>query len=76
MIMKILLVIAIFIITNHVQKKRYQKRLDNLQFFGMQVETKGKDVEITVATSEGMYQMETDKEMFKKKVKAGLKEEL
>ncbi|PQC93486.1 hypothetical protein CUN38_04920 [Enterococcus faecium] len=76
MIMKILLVIAIFIITNHIQKKRYQKRLDNLQFFGMQVETKGKDVEITVATSEGMYQMETDKEMFKKKVKAGLKEEL
>lgn len=75
MIMKILLVAAVFIITNHIQKRRYQKKLDNLTFLGMAVKSKGKNAQITVATSEGMYEMETDKEMFIKKVKAGLKEE-
>ena len=76
MIAKILLVVAIFIITNHTQKRRYQKKLDNLTFFGMAVKSKDDDVQITVVTSEGMYKMETDKEMFIKKVKAGLKEEV
>ena len=45
-------------------------------FLGMAVKSKGDNAQITVATSEGMYEMETDKEMFIKKVKAGLKEEV
>ena len=76
MIMKILLVVAVFIITNHIQKRRYQMKLNNLTFLGMAVKSKGDNAQITVATSEGMYEMETDKEMFIKKVKAGLKEEV
>lgn len=43
MIMKFLLVVAIFIITNHIQKRRYQKKLDNLTFLGMAVKSKGKN---------------------------------
>ena len=75
MIAKILLAVAIFIITNHIQKRRYQKKLDNLTFFSMAVKSKDDDVQITVVTSEGMYKMETDKEMIIQKVEAGLKEE-
>lgn len=76
MIMKILLVVAIFVVTNHIQKRRYQKKLGNLTFLGMAVKSKGKNAQITVATSEGMYEMEADKEIFIKQVKAGLEEEV
>ena len=76
MIMKILLVVAIFIITNHIQKRRYQKKLDRLTFRGMGLKKEGEIVEITLLTSEGVYQMDADKEVFIEKVKGALKEEL
>lgn len=76
MIMKILLVVAVFIITNHIQKRRYQKKLDNLTFLGMGLKKEGEIVEIVLSTNEGVYQMDADKEIFVEKVKGALKEEL
>lgn len=76
MIMKVLLVVAIFIITNHIQKRRYQKKLDRLTFRGMGLEKEGEIVKITLLTSEGVYQVDSDKEIFIEKVKDALKEEL
>lgn len=76
MIMKILLVVAIFIITNHIQKRRYQKKLDNLTFLGMGLKKEGEIVKITLSTNEGVYQIDADKEIFVGKVKDALKEEV
>ncbi|MDV4829841.1 hypothetical protein NNG48_07000 [Enterococcus faecium] len=72
MILKILLVVAIIIITNLIQKRRYQKKLDELQFLGMSVENKGELVEIKLKTTEGIYSVEAYKRQFIKKVEAGL----
>lgn len=72
MIIKILLVVAIIIITNLIQKRRYQKKLNELQFLGMAVENKGELVEIKLATTEGVYSVEAHKRQFIKKVEAGL----
>lgn len=76
MTMKILLVVAIFIITNHIQKRRYQKKLDNLTFRGMGLKKEGEIVKITLLTSEGVYQVDSDKEIFIEKVKDTLEEDL
>lgn len=76
MIMKILLVVAVFIITNHIQKRRYQKKLDNLTFRGMGLKKEGEIVKITLLTSEGVYQVDSDKEIFIEKVKDALEEDL
>ncbi|HGF8196836.1 TPA: hypothetical protein QFF40_000286 [Enterococcus faecium] len=76
MIMKILLVVAVFIITNHIQKRRYQKKLDNLTFRGMGLKKEGEIVKITLLTSEGVYQVDSDKEIFIEKVKDTLEEDL
>lgn len=67
MIMKFLLVVAIFIITNHIQKRRYQKKLDNLTFLGMAVKSKGKNAQITVATSEACTKWKRTKKCLSKK---------
>lgn len=76
MIMKVLLVVAIFIITNHIQKRRYQKKLDRLTFRGMGLKKEDEIVKITLLTSEGVYQVDSDKEIFIEKVKDALKEDL
>lgn len=76
MIMKILLVVAVFIITNHIQKRRYQKKLDRLTFRGMGLKKEGEIVKITLLTSEGVYRVDSDKEIFIEKVKDALEEDL
>ncbi len=76
MIIKILLVVAIFIVTNHIQKRRYQKKLDNLTFRGMGLKKEGEIVKITLLTSEGVYQVDSDKKIFIEKVKDALEEDL
>ena len=76
MIMKILLVVAVFIITNHIQKRRYQKKLDRLTFRGMGLKKEGEIVKITLLTSEGVYRVDSDKKIFIEKVKDALEEDL
>ena len=74
MIIKTLLLILIFAVAYSLNKLRFQKRLNDLQLFGIQFKFKGDSVFMKITTSEGIYEAEGDKEMFFKQMNKSLEE--